>query len=78
MTVAPTARLHTVCVRHTTSERKSLQAYYGHRNRPSEVAPHPGQRTLCVPPRLWRDHANHDVREFFGGRCASPLHAMMR
>jgi hypothetical protein len=63
-------RLHTVCVRQTTAERKSLQAYYGHahvRRRAPEVAPHPGRLTLCVPPRLWRDHTDPAVREFFGG-----------
>jgi hypothetical protein len=35
------SRLHTVCVRQTTIERKSLQAYYGHahRHRAPEVSP---------------------------------------
>jgi hypothetical protein len=31
------------------------------------VPPHPGRLTLCVPPRLWRDHTDPAVREFFGG-----------
>eukprot|EP01051_Picozoa_sp_SAG22_P001301 SAG22_NODE_49_length_24620_cov_80.053587_21_plen_195_part_00 len=61
------SRLHTVCVRQTTAERESLQAYFGHRHRPQEVAPHPGRRTCVIPPRLWRDHTDPVVREFCFG-----------
>ena len=53
-------RLHTVTVRPTKSERRSLQTYYGHRHREylSEDS--------CIPTRLWRDHPDEEVRGFYG------------
>ena len=53
--------LHTATARITTKERKTLQTYYGHA----------GGRTLsqftCVPPGLWRDHADEACRAFYSG-----------
>ena len=53
--------LHTATARVTTKERKTVQTYYGH----------PGARALSqfttVPPELWRDHADPDVRAFYSG-----------
>jgi hypothetical protein len=53
--------LHTATARVTTSERKTLQTYYGHA----------GGRTLsqftCVPPAFWRDHNDEACRAFYSG-----------
>ena len=53
-------RLHTVTVRPTKSERKTVQIYYGHRHRDylSEDS--------YIPTRLWRDHPDEEVRGFYG------------
>ena len=53
-------RLHTVTVRPTQSERKSVQIYYGHRHR--EFLSHQS----FIPAQLWRDHADAEVRGFYG------------
>ena len=53
-------RLHTVTVRPTQSERKSVQIYYGHRHR--EFLSHQS----FVPAQLWRDHQEEEVRGFYG------------
>jgi hypothetical protein len=52
--------LHTVTVRPTQSERKSVQIYYGHRHRKylSEDS--------YIPSELWRDHPDEEVRGFYG------------
>ena len=52
-------RLHTVTVRPTQFERKSVQIYYGHRNREylSEQS--------YIPASLWRDHPDQEVRGFY-------------
>ncbi len=54
------SRLHTVAVRPTQCERKSVQIYYGHRGRGhlSEMS--------YIPASLWRDHADKEVRGFYG------------
>jgi hypothetical protein len=54
------SRLHTVTVRHTRFERKSVQIYYGHRQRPflSDQS--------YIPAALWRVHADEEVRGFYG------------
>jgi hypothetical protein len=52
--------LHTVTLRPTQSERKSVQIYYGHRHRDhlSEMS--------YTPTQFWRDHPDAEVREFYG------------
>ena len=51
--------LHTVTVRPTKSERKSVQIYYGHRHRS-----HLSEQSY-IPASLWRDHPDEEVREFY-------------
>ncbi len=52
--------LHTVTVRPTQTERKSVQIYYGHRHRDhlSEMS--------YIPARFWRDYPDEKVRGFYG------------
>ena len=52
--------LHTVTVRPTPHERKSVQIYYGHRNRD------PLSEVSYIPTELWRDHPDEEVRGFYG------------
>ena len=54
------SNLHTVTVRPTQFERKSVQIYYGHRHREylSEQS--------YIPASLWRDHPDEEVRGFYG------------
>jgi hypothetical protein len=54
------AVLHTATVRITQRERKTVQAYYGHRARPylSDCS--------VIPPRLWRHHPDPEARGFYG------------
>lgn len=54
------AVLHTATVRPTKAERKTIQTYYGHRDRPylSEDS--------VMPATLWRDHADAETRAFYG------------
>ena len=42
-------------------ERKPVQIQYGHRGRPAL-----GEQPVLFPPRLWRDHADPEVRGFYG------------
>ncbi len=54
------SRVHTVVVRPTQSERKSVQTYYGHRHREflSEQS--------YTPAALCRDHPDEETRGFYG------------
>ena len=52
--------IHTATVRSTERVRKSVQIYYGHRDRP-----HLSEDSL-MPTELWRDHENPEVRGFYG------------
>ena len=52
--------LHTATVRVTEKERKTVQVYYGHRNRP-----HMANDSL-IPADFWRDHPDEEVRAFYG------------
>jgi len=54
------SNLHTVTVRPTQFERKSVQIYYGDRHREylSEQS--------YIPASLWRDHPDEEVRGFYG------------
>lgn len=51
--------LHTATTRKTNRERKSVQVYYGHQDRPylSEDS--------IIPTHLWRDHSDPEVRDFY-------------
>jgi hypothetical protein len=51
--------LHTATARKTNQERKSVQVYYGHQHQPylSEDS--------IIPTRLWKDHTDSDVRDFY-------------
>jgi len=54
------ATLHTATVRNTTAERKTIQVYYGHRD---------GKylsNDSIIPPAFWRNHADPEVRAFYG------------
>jgi hypothetical protein len=53
------AALHGLTRRKTTNQRRILQVYYSHPHRPAI-----GDNTL-VPPRLWRDHPDPEVRRFY-------------
>ncbi len=52
--------LHTVCIRPTQAERKTVGIYYGHRHREYH------SDHTYVPPSLWRDHPDGEVRGFYG------------
>lgn len=52
--------LHTATVRVTTQERKTMQVYYGHRQRPAL------SNDSTIPATLWRDHADAETRAFYG------------
>jgi hypothetical protein len=54
------AALHGVTIRRTERHRRIVQVYYGHPHRPclSEVT--------LIPPRLWRDHPDPEIRRFYG------------
>ena len=54
------AALHGATIHRTDRERRILQVYYGHPGRPSL-----SQVTL-MPPRLWRDHPDAEIRRFYG------------
>ena len=54
------ALLHTATVRRTQRERRTVQAYYGHRYRPFL------SNCSVVPPRFWRNAADPEVRAFYG------------
>jgi hypothetical protein len=54
------ATVHGVTSRKTNKIRRTVQIYYGHPDRPSlsEVS--------LIPPRLWRDHTDPEIRRFYG------------
>ena len=52
--------LHTVCIRPTQAERKTVGIYYGHRHREYH------SDHTYIPPSLWRDHPDGEVRGFYG------------
>ena len=52
--------LHTATVRVTQQERKTVQAYYGHRSRPFL------SNCSVIPPRFWRHDPDPEVRAFYG------------
>ncbi|MDE0298014.1 MAG: phytanoyl-CoA dioxygenase family protein [Candidatus Poribacteria bacterium] len=54
------ALLHTATVRATQRERKTVQAYYGHRFRPFL------SNCSVIPPRFWRNSSDSEVRAFYG------------
>ena len=54
------AVLHTATTRTTQSERKTLQIYYGHRDRKYLA------NDSVIPPMFWRDHEDPEVRAFYG------------
>ncbi|MBI4552530.1 MAG: phytanoyl-CoA dioxygenase family protein [Candidatus Latescibacteria bacterium] len=54
------AMLHGVTIRKTQRVRRTIQVYYGHPHRPSL------SEVTLIPPRLWRDHPDPEVRRFYG------------
>ena len=54
------AVLHGVTIRKSTRHRRIVQVYYGHPHRPSL------SNVSLVPPRLWRDHPDPEIRRFYG------------
>lgn len=54
------ATVHGVTLRKTNKVRRTIQVYYGHPNRPSL------SEVTLIPPRLWRDHPDPEVRRFYG------------
>ena len=54
------SHLHTVCIRPTQAERKTVGVYYGHRHREYH------SDHTYIPPSLWRDHPDEEVRGFYG------------
>ena len=54
------AILHTATTRPTDAERKTVQIYYGHRDRA------PLANDSAIPATLWRDHPDPEIRAFYG------------
>ncbi|MYA18464.1 MAG: phytanoyl-CoA dioxygenase family protein [Gammaproteobacteria bacterium] len=54
------AILHTATTRPTGTERKTVQIYYGHRDRA------PLANDSAIPATLWRDHPDAETRAFYG------------
>ncbi len=54
------AVLHTATTRPTNATRKTVQVYYGHRNRP------PLANDSGIPATLWREHKDEETRDFYG------------
>ena len=52
--------LHTATTRSTQAVRKTVQIYYGHRNRPYLA------NDSAIPATLWRDHSDPETRGFYG------------
>ena len=52
--------LHTATTRPSENERRTVQIYYGHRNRP------PLANDSTIPPALWRDSEDEETRGFYG------------
>jgi hypothetical protein len=55
-----TAALHSATIRKSKEARKSIQIYYGHSQRKSL------SDYSSVPAAFWRDHAEPEVRRFYG------------
>ena len=53
------ATLHGVTLRKTDKVRRTIQVYYGHPNRRSL------SEVTMMPPNLWRDHPDPEVRRFY-------------
>lgn len=54
------AMLHGATPAETPNERRILQVYYGHPSRPSL------SQVSLMPPRLWRDDLDPEIRRFYG------------
>tara|TARA_B100001250_G_C19817400_1_gene799460 strand:- start:11157 stop:11915 length:759 start_codon:yes stop_codon:yes gene_type:complete len=54
------AALHTATTRTTKAERRTVQIYYGHRDRA------PLANDSGIPAKFWRDCADADTRAFYG------------
>jgi ectoine hydroxylase-related dioxygenase (phytanoyl-CoA dioxygenase family) len=54
------ATLHGLTLAATQRERRILQIYYGHEGRK------PLAEVTLMPPRLWREHPNPEIRRFYG------------
>lgn len=54
------AVLHTATTRPTRQTRKTVQIYYGHRDRP------PLANDSSIPAAFWRDHSDPETRGFYG------------
>jgi ectoine hydroxylase-related dioxygenase (phytanoyl-CoA dioxygenase family) len=54
------AALHTATTRPTSEERKTLQIYYGHRDRA------PLANDSVIPPYFWKHHTDPETRAFYG------------
>ena len=54
------AVMHTVTTRPTTAERRTVQIYYGHRNRA------PLANDSSIPGAFWRDSGDEETRGFYG------------
>ena len=54
------SHLHTVCIRPTQADRKTVGVYYGHRHRDYH------SDHTYIPPSLWRDHPDEETRGFYG------------
>jgi hypothetical protein len=54
------AALHGVTIRQTERHRRIVQVYYGHPDRA------PLSEVTLIPPRLWRDHPDPEIRRFYG------------
>jgi ectoine hydroxylase-related dioxygenase (phytanoyl-CoA dioxygenase family) len=52
--------LHTATTRPTKAVRKTVQIYYGHRDRPYLA------NDSAIPATLWRDHPDPETRGFYG------------
>ena len=52
--------LHTATTRPTDNERRTVQIYYGHRDRP------PLANDSTIPPMFWRDSEDTETRAFYG------------
>ena len=54
------AVLHTATTRPTTAERRTVQIYYGHRDRA------PLANDSSIPAAFWRESADAETRAFYG------------
>ena len=54
------ATWHGVTLRRTARTRRTIQVYFGHPARP------PLSDATLMPPRLWRDHPDAEIRRFYG------------